>query len=188
MTCQPPRITLTDEQKAQVYGILSVGCDRQTAADFIGCRPSDIRDALQNDLPFLARVRRAEARAELSHMGNIHEAAKEKKDWRASVWWLERRSPDRFGRRGPGTVTARQLKAFVKILLDILSSEITNQDDRQRVIDRLREIGDAAEKLLREVQISSSDIAEAVSAEDSLLAGESRDDLAGGFLRFHGED
>jgi hypothetical protein len=188
MTCEPSPVPLSDEQKAQVCGILSVGCDRQTAADFIGCRLSDIRMAMQNDLPFLGSARRSEARAELNHMRNVQHAAVEKKDWRASVWWLERRSPERFGRRSPDAVTARQLKAFVAILIDTLSDEITNPDDRQRVMNRMRDICNSVEKLLRDIQISASEIAEAIiSSEASVAEGATTGETAGGFLEFPGE-
>jgi hypothetical protein len=189
MTCHPPPVTLTEQQKAEICGILSVGCDRQTAADFIGCRLSDIRDGMQSDVQFLTHVRRVEAGAELTHMRCVQEATKEKKDWRAAVWWLERRSPERFGRRSPGAVTARQLKTFVTILIDTLSSEITHPDDRQRVMNRIREIGDAVEKLLREVQITSSEIAEAItSPENSVPENYAMDDVADGLLGLPGED
>ena len=57
------------------------------------------------DADFAAEVRRAEAPVELSHMRNVQNAAQDGKNWRASVWWLERRSPERFGPRGAGTVT-----------------------------------------------------------------------------------
>ena len=64
---------------------------------------------MQHDAEFVANVRRAEASVELSHMRNVQQAAKDKKDWRASVWWLERRSPERFGTpRGTVTVAAVQ--------------------------------------------------------------------------------
>src|SRR5687768_13729973 len=99
MTHEPSPIPLTDEQKSQIRGILSVGCDRQTAVDYVGCSLADIRRAMLEDAAFMADVRRAEAGIELMHMRNVQEAAEKKKEWRASVWWLEQRSPERFARK-----------------------------------------------------------------------------------------
>ena len=106
---------LSNEQKAQIFGILSVGCDRETAAEYVGCSLADIRRHMESDPQFVANVRRAEARIELSHMRCVHDVVENKKEWRAAVWWLERRSPERYGRRTPDAVTARQLKAFVSL-------------------------------------------------------------------------
>jgi hypothetical protein len=133
------QLELSAEQKAQVYGILSVGCDRETAANFVGCSPAEIARAMRHDKGFAATVRRTEAAAELSHMRTVHKAAKDEKNWRASVWWLERRSPERFGSRGAGTVTARHLKAFLTILGEGLNSDIHDPTDRERVMSRFKE-------------------------------------------------
>jgi hypothetical protein len=133
------QLELSAEQKAQVYGILSVGCDRETAANIVGCSPADIVRVMRNDLVFAATVRRTEAAAELSHMRTVQNAAKDEKNWRASVWWLERRSPERFGNRSAGTVTARHLKAFLTILGEGLNSDIHDAADRERVMSRLKE-------------------------------------------------
>jgi hypothetical protein len=166
MTCELVPIELTDEQKAQVYGILSVGCDRQTAANFVGCSLADIRRAMQRDPQFAVGVCRAEAGAELNHMRTIQQAAKDEKHWRASVWWLERRSPERFGPRGPRVVTARQLKAFIDVLADTLREEIRTTDDQQRVIARLKSLADSVDRMLRDSQLqleATTDVSEASS-------------------------
>ena len=63
--------TLTDEQKGRIYGILAVGCDRQTAADYIGCSLADLRNMMQRDSAFAKDVRRAEAEIELKHMNIV---------------------------------------------------------------------------------------------------------------------
>ena len=169
MTCQFIPSELTDEQKGQIYGILSVGCDRQTAAYFVGCSLADIRRAMQQDATFAAGVCRAEAGAELNHMRNVQQAAKDEKHWRASVWWLERRSPERFGPRGPGVVTARQLKAFVEILADVLREDVRDADERQQVLARLKMLASSADQLLRDCQLNldaAAGTSDAASAEN----------------------
>jgi hypothetical protein len=163
MSCEPILSPpLSDEQKGRICGILSVGCDRQTAADFVGCSLSDIRLAIQRDAEFLSNVRRAEASVELSHMRNVQQAAQEKKDWKASIWWLECRSPERFARRS-GAVSVRQLKAFVSILIDTLSREVSNAEDRQRVMARMRQITESVEQLLRDSRANAFELAAATS-------------------------
>jgi hypothetical protein len=107
---------------------------------------------MRQDPSFANTVRRTEAAAELAHMRNVQQAAKDVKNWRASVWWLERRSPERFGARTPGTITARHLKTFIQLLSNNLNSNVRDPEDRRRVLERLekiqRFIDDLADDLL----------------------------------------
>jgi hypothetical protein len=168
---------LTDEQKGRICGILSVGCDRQTAADFIGCSLTDIRRSMQHDSQFFADVRRAEAEVELKHMRNVQETARDKKDWRASVWWLERRSPERFARRA-GAFTARQLKAFITILGDLLREGVPNIEERQPLLDRLNAMSDDIDRILRDDQCALADL---VDGAETLSSNEAADAASDSF-------
>jgi hypothetical protein len=161
MSCDIQRAPFTDEQKGQICGILSIGCDRQTAASVVGCLAGDIRHAMLHDSTFAESVRRAEGGAELNHMRNVQQAAKDEKNWRASVWWLERHAPERFGPRGAGVVTSRQLKAFVAILVDCLLEDIRDTQDRHRIIARMRAIADSVDQLLREQVMCHNELASA---------------------------
>jgi hypothetical protein len=178
--------TLTDEQKGRIYGILAVGCDRQTAADYIGCSLADLRNMMQRDSAFAKDVRRAEAEIELKHMNIVQETARDKKEWRASVWWLERRSPERFGRRTAGAVTARQLKAYIAVLCDLLREGIPNDKERQTIIDRLNALADDVDKILRDDQFPLGDLLEdpECPASDEAAEAES-DDSADGPTNLH---
>jgi hypothetical protein len=140
---------LTDEQKGQICGILSVGCDRETAANFVGCRTADISHAMMRDRAFAAHVRRTEAGCELGHMRTVQEAAKEPKNWRASVWWMERRAPERFGPRGAGQVTLRQLDEFLNVVAEVVCDEIECQDGQRRVLARMGEAIRELDQLVR---------------------------------------
>jgi hypothetical protein len=151
MTCDLIPIDLTDEQKSTICGVFSVGCDWATAANFVGCSLSDIRRAMRADAHFAADIRRAEAGTELSHMRTVQQAAKDVKNWRASVWWLERHAPERFGARG-GEITRAQLKAFTSILADVLTEDAQNSDDRQRLQARLKLLAESVDQLLRDEQ------------------------------------
>jgi hypothetical protein len=149
MTCNLIPLHLTDEQKGRICGVLSVGCDWTTAANLVGCSLSDIRRAVQLDIEFATSVRRSEAGAELSHMRTIQEAAKDAKNWRASVWWLERRAPDRFGPRRAGVVTARQLKAYIGILADVLAGQEQTGASRAEILGRLKTFAESVDQLLK---------------------------------------
>jgi truncated hemoglobin YjbI len=169
MTCNLIPIDLTDEQKGRICGVISVGCDWQTAANFVGCLLSDIRRTMQQDPQFAAGLHRAEAATELSHMRTIQQAAKETKNWRASVWWLERHSPERFGRRGAGVVTPRQIKAFMAILADTMREVVTNGDDRKQIMARLKTLAESVDQMLRD---------DSMSEISSVSDGESLDSIA----------
>lgn len=178
MTCELIPLMLTDEQKGQIGGILSVGCDRQTAANFVGCTLRDIRRAMQRDAQFAHGVSHAEAACELGHMRIVQEAAKEKGGWRVSAWWLERRAPERFARRAEA-ITPRQLKAFVEILIDILNENVHDESDRERLSERLRAVGESVGEVLRDSLADSNELSafscaslSAVLDDDSTADGE----------------
>jgi hypothetical protein len=131
---------LSQQQQHDVCLIVSVGCDRLAAAKYVGCSLADLRRAMQNVPQFAADVRRAEAAIEMTHMRNVQSAARDEKNWRASVWWLERRAPERYGRRDAGAVTAQQLEAFVAQLAAAVAEEVHDADDRQRLVTRLHRV------------------------------------------------
>jgi hypothetical protein len=81
-------------------------------------------------------------------MGVVWEAIKDVKNWKASVWWLERRYPERYGGRTAGVVTARQLKAFVGMLFDVLDEELCEAELRERLVLRLQALVRAVDELL----------------------------------------
>ena len=133
----------TSEQKAQVCAIAAVGCDRQIAAHYLGCRPEDLRGELERDTSFANDLVQAEAQAELGHMRNVKQAAAEEKNWRASVWWLERRAPDRYARRDAGAMSATQIQRFIESLSTLIAEEVRHAPDRDRLLERLQELSEA---------------------------------------------
>jgi hypothetical protein len=158
MTPESTPPTVTAEQKGHIYGILSVGCDRQTAADYIGCSLTEFRNLMRHDAAFAKDVRRSEADAELKNMRNVQDVAREKKEWRASVWWLERRSPERFGRRTAGSVTARQLRGYLTLLAQMLNERLPDEKERQPFLDQLNKLSDEVDRILRNDQVLLSAI------------------------------
>ncbi|MEM8944125.1 MAG: hypothetical protein AAGD11_03000 [Planctomycetota bacterium] len=112
----------------------------------------ELRRLMQSDEEFYRRLLRAEATPEFNHMRNVYNAAKDEKHWRASVWWLERRAPDRYARQLPETVTAAQLRNFVDELSAAIVGEVENDQDRERMLARLVSIA----KGLREAALDPS--------------------------------
>lgn len=141
---------LSDEQKQKVCMYLSAGCDRETAAKLTNCSHWDIHGAMLGDAAFAAEVRYSEGASELAHVRNVQHAAQDVKNWRASVWWLERRSPERYGKRDAGTVTTRHMKAFVAQLVAVVVEELQDPIARQRLADRFDQLVASLDQLIFE--------------------------------------
>jgi hypothetical protein len=150
MIFDPLSPSLTDQQKQDACAILSTGCDRETSAKYLGCSLADIQREMSRNPQFAAEVRRAEATSELNHMRNVQRAARDDKQWRASVWWLERRAPERFGRRDSGAITARQLEQVIFHLVSLVMEEIHDVADLERVVSRLQHAARSLQELCRD--------------------------------------
>lgn len=146
---------LTDKQRDEATLIASVGCDRETIASYVGCPAEDLAAECRADAEFAAALRRAEAACELAHMRNIQQAARDERHWRASVWWLERRLPERYARREPGAVSRRELARFLTNVAAGVASSVTSQADRDRVIGALAELN---EQLYDPLMIDAEDV------------------------------
>lgn len=140
MTSPTESQSLTDDQKREFCLIVLIGCDRETASKYLGCTLRQLQGALQQDSQFAKQLARAEATPEFIHMRNLHNAAKDEKHWRVSVWWLERCAPERYARRSPDTISAAQLRQIIKQLADAIAGEVASRDDRQRLLARLASI------------------------------------------------
>ncbi len=144
-------MTLTDDQKREATLIISVGCDRETAAKYVGCTPASLEETAHADPAFAVALRRAEAGCELAHMRNLQQAARDERHWRASVWWLERRAPERYARRDVGAVSRRELVRFLGAVASGIAGVVRHEEDRQRVLDKLSELANSfADPLLIE--------------------------------------
>ncbi|MEN0109737.1 MAG: hypothetical protein AAF805_03345 [Planctomycetota bacterium] len=133
---------LTEKQRDEATLIASVGCDRETIAAYIGCHAEDLAAECREDERFAAALRRAEAGCELAHMRNIQQAARDERHWRASVWWLERRLPERYARREAGAVSRRELARFLSNVASGIAASVVSEEERRRVIDAIAELHD----------------------------------------------
>lgn len=136
---------LTDDQRREALLIASVGCDRETAAKYVGCNLQQLNATVYGEPEFAEQLRRAEAGCELAHMRNIQQAARDERHWRASVWWLERRLPDRYARRDAGAISRRELAGFLSRLSADLAGLLRDAGDRDRVLEKLKEAGESLE-------------------------------------------
>ncbi len=135
----------TEEKKREFCLMISIGCDQETAGKYLGCTPRKLQEALKLDSQFARQLARAEATPEFNHMRNLHNAAKDEKHWRVSVWWLERCASDRYARRNPEAISPAQLRQVIKELGEAIVGEIASPDDRRRLLTRLAEIAQGIE-------------------------------------------
>lgn len=133
---------LTEDQRREAALIVAAGCDRVTAAKYVGCTETALDEAAAIDLAFGAALRRAEATCELSHMRAVQQAARDERHWRASVWWLERRLPERYAKRDADAVGRRELVRFVGAVAGAIAEAVRDEADRRRVLDRLGELAE----------------------------------------------
>ena len=156
-------------EKQQVCSIVQLGCPRATAAKQVGCALSSIRAAARGDPQFAAELQRAEAQNELSLMKNVFVAAQEPKNWRASVWALERAYPERYLRRAPGTIPFDQLVHLVDAMVRVIAEEVDDPECRERIVQRVTDI---VNHLRQETDIQSSGTDEPPSDENQFDKGD----------------
>ncbi|TWU30218.1 hypothetical protein [Bythopirellula polymerisocia] len=130
---------INDSDKRALRTMLFVGCDREMAAKVLGWTAEKLRKALESDTEFANELLQAEGQAEFHHMRVLHNAAKDEKHWRVAAWWLERRAKRRYGRRSQRDLTDTQLEDFIENLARIIQSEVTQDEDRQRLLEKMAE-------------------------------------------------
>ena len=124
-----PRPTKLNAKRAQqICDYVAQGHTREVAAQACGIVSTTLyrwmkRGERQPDGPygeFCRALKRADLEAELAGLRQIKEAA-QNGDWRAAAWMLERRYPEKWGRRrarrneGEGELTVRS-KAYERLV------------------------------------------------------------------------
>ncbi len=95
---KPNRSRVLDESKKEtILALLSVGCSRETAARYVGCDPKRVENVIERDPAFAEKVARAEMAVEVAHLRNVLQAARDRRNWRAAAWFLERAFPEKYG-------------------------------------------------------------------------------------------
>jgi hypothetical protein len=119
----------------KICRVVAMGASRRTAARQAGCSVDAIRRAANQDAAFHGRLKLAESKPEAIHIENIETASK--KCWRASAWVLERLYPERYARRGPGTVTAEQVSHLLKQYAEVIVSEVPDTLVCDKILQRV---------------------------------------------------
>jgi hypothetical protein len=144
---RPGRPRALDHVKQrEVIASVNAGFSIDRAARYVGCAPSTIRRECRRNPEFDRDLRRACFSAELYPLQALREAAR--KYWRAAAWLLERLDPARFGKPRPGYVKPEELEAFTSIFSGIISREVADPKERQRIYDRLHELDKSTQRLL----------------------------------------
>lgn len=98
------RSKLTPAVRTTILTNLAHGAPVQTACAAVGINRSTFYDWKEKGeagqepfATFFHEVERAEAQAEMARLQIVEEATRE--DWKAAIWWLERRHPETWGRR-----------------------------------------------------------------------------------------
>jgi hypothetical protein len=127
-------------KRREICAILAVGCTRAVAADYVGCCVQTIRNTALRDESFAAELLQAESKHEILHLTHINKAATEGRYWRAAAWALERKYPDRYAARRAHAITVDQMSQALAQFADLVFAEVTGDDDRRRIGERLEEL------------------------------------------------
>jgi hypothetical protein len=136
---------LTQQNKSTMCTVLALGGDRATACKLMGVSLQQLLAEMERDPEFAKAVLNAEGKAELEHMRNVRMAAIDDKNWRGSIWWLERRdrSQDDVDEESPWSNLSFVREALAK-LVEVVVAEIGDPIRRQLLVARLLEVATKA--------------------------------------------
>lgn len=132
---RPP--VLDEGKRREICAILAVGCNRETAAKYVGCHRTTITKTAQRDEGFALALEQAESKYEILHLSHINKAATEGRYWRAAAWALERKYPARYGQSHGQLLSIEQVRQVLSQFADVLLEEVPEDPDRQRILERL---------------------------------------------------
>jgi hypothetical protein len=132
--------TLDASERAKLLQVVQLGCPRSTAAKFVGLTGEQLEGLLRQDEQLTREVLRAEAEAEVRHMGNVHKASSDEKNWRTSVWWLEHRGLGVVGARGTDEGFSEAVLAALDRFAELIVAEIPDLMRRQLLLTKLLHI------------------------------------------------
>lgn len=139
---------------------LASGCYRETAAEHAGIHvatfyrwieqgEADIEhDRKSAHRELCEAIQEAEAKAELEALQAIKKAGG--KSWQAHAWFLERKKPDRWGRRTAlehsgaidvGAAQGAKIAAAITDVLDDLGVDVADEEVRRKLRERLSAAG-----------------------------------------------
>jgi len=134
------RVKITEEQKAQICAMVSVGCSLRAAARLAACHESTVRSRLQNDKAFLARYRKSEQASELIALRHVQTAGA--KNWRAAAWLLERMRPNEYATPKPDTLRPDDFAQLTSTVAELVLREVKNPEECRKISEGLQSIED----------------------------------------------
>lgn len=132
--------TLSETKQRELLALLAVGCSRRTAARYVNCTQKAINDLARSNPEFAEKLRRAEANLEIESLKNVFNAAKQEKNWRASAWVLERKSPQEFLKKRPDVVPTDLLDTLLDRIVALLIDECPAAVKRKNFLQKLNAI------------------------------------------------
>jgi hypothetical protein len=135
-----PRALDDARKRGQIVALLSAGASRQAAAQYVQVHYDTLRRTLARDADFRAEVEQAEGQFENSMVMQVTKAAKDERHWRAAVWNLDTRHPERYRRRPPDMVTVEEMRQVLKMFARLVARRFPRRKDRRKILagcDRL---------------------------------------------------
>lgn len=129
--------SLTSRQKSKILSMLPLGGDRATVCKYVGATLAQLQAEMKRDPQFAQDVVSAEAAVDLKHFGNVQKASQDEKNWRTSVWWLERRARQQSSDADP--LANPSLMELLDELALAITAEVKDEELQRRVIERLLE-------------------------------------------------
>lgn len=128
---------ISEIKQREILALLSVGCSRRTAARYVNCTQKAIDELARTNPDFAEKLRRAEANLEIESIKNMFNAAKQEKNWRASAWLLERKSPQEFLKKKPDVIPAGLLDTLLNRIVTLLIEECPAAVQRKGLLKKL---------------------------------------------------
>jgi hypothetical protein len=138
---------LTVEKREQIVGLIALGASNRMAAMHAGCAPNTIRNTAERHPAFQTQIDSARVRPEVNSLKKLNKAGDETRHWRLHAWMLERRWPEQFALRKPGTVTTLQMHELLEKVMAIVMQEVSKEADKKRIALRFETV---LAELLRE--------------------------------------
>jgi len=141
----PAGSKLTREVAVAVLDVLAAGNYREAACQFAGITPKTFRNWLDRAeapdadpayVEFAQLVARAESKGEIEAVANVRAAGKDPRYWAADMTFLERRYPERWGRKDRVHST---VDATHKLIIQWGNVPIEDSDDEDDQDDYITE-------------------------------------------------
>ena len=126
--------TLNDGERTELLALLAMGISRGAAAKNIRWKSEELQSAILLDAELTGDVAKAEEAAELFLLSKLREASKDPRAWRASAWLLERRCPERYGKRVP--LSEKNVEKFLNDFLAVIAEEVKDHAVVGRILER----------------------------------------------------